>query len=61
MSRPHGHSEAGWIQSMKNVNYTIRNRTRDTQPTAPPRVCVDRIGEEIQVFRVVKSFRLINI
>jgi len=28
-SRPHGHSAAGRIESMKNLNYPIGNRTRD--------------------------------
>ena len=29
LSRPHGHSEAGRIMSMKNSNDTVGNRTRD--------------------------------
>ena len=44
LSQPQGHSAAGRIMSMKNVNDTIGNRTRDLptcsavpQPTAPPR------------------------
>jgi len=44
LSRPQGHSAAGWIMSMKNSIYTIGNRTRELpacsamrQPTAPTR------------------------
>ena len=40
LSRPQGHSAAGRIMSMENMNDTIGNRTRDLpagpQPTTPP-------------------------
>ena len=34
LSRPQGHSTAGWIISMKNPNDPIGNRTRDLQRSA---------------------------
>jgi hypothetical protein len=47
LSRPQGHSVAGWIKSMKNSNDSVVNRNRDL-----PRQCAGlHLGKFVKVFK----------
>ena len=64
--QPQNHSAARRIMSMKNLNDTIGNRTRDLptcsavpQPTTPPRAPI-RVALEVYIIGILNIYRCKN-